>query len=118
MIIPGATGFLNRGLFGLLLACAVALAPGQPEQLNIEDLRAKIRKAVADGTTPSLAVAVARGGRILWSEGFGFADREARVPATADTSYSIASVTKPFTATAVMILEDRKSTRLNSSHRQ
>jgi len=78
------------------LACAVALAPSRREQLNIEDFRAKIRKIVADRATLSLVVAVARGGRILWSEGFGFADREARVPATADTPYSIASVTKPW----------------------
>jgi CubicO group peptidase (beta-lactamase class C family) len=81
---------------GLLLACADALAPSQREQLNIEDFRAKIRKIVADGATPSLVVTVARGGRILWSEGFGFDDREARVPATVDTPYSIASVTKPW----------------------
>jgi CubicO group peptidase (beta-lactamase class C family) len=62
------------------LACAVALAPSRREQLNIEDFGAKIRKIVDDRATLSLVVAVARGGRILWSEGFGFADREARVP--------------------------------------
>lgn len=113
MRIPRAKGAVNCGLFGLLVVCALALAPSQSPQLDVDDLRAKIRKAVADGTTPSLAVAVARGGRILWSEGFGYADREARVPATADTPYSIASVTKPFTATAVMILEQRQRVALD-----
>jgi hypothetical protein len=38
---------------GLLLAWTVALAPSQREQLNSEDFRAKIRKIVADGATPS-----------------------------------------------------------------
>ena len=96
-----------------LLLFAIAAAPSQRGELNIEEFRAKIRKIVGDGATPSLVVAVARGGRILWSEGFGFADREARVPATANTPYSIASVTKPFTATAVMILEERRRVSLD-----
>ena len=52
MMIHRATGIL-----GLLLACAVTLASSQRD-LNIEDFRTKIRKIVADGTTPSLAVAV------------------------------------------------------------
>jgi CubicO group peptidase (beta-lactamase class C family) len=55
---------------------------------------------VADGAAPSVAVAVARDGQILWSDAQGFADRDARIPATADTPYSVASLTKPFTATA------------------
>jgi CubicO group peptidase (beta-lactamase class C family) len=96
---------------GLLFASAVAAA--QREQLDVEKLRTKIQRIVADGTTPSLAVAVARDGRILWSEGFGFADRENQIPATADTPYSIASVTKPFTATAVMILQERQKLALD-----
>jgi CubicO group peptidase (beta-lactamase class C family) len=92
---------------GLLLACVVALAPSQPAQLDVEAFRTKIRKILADKAAPSLAVAVARNGEIVWSEAFGFADREARVPATAETPYSIASLSKPFTATALMILEER-----------
>jgi CubicO group peptidase (beta-lactamase class C family) len=100
------------GTIGLLLTCAVVLVPGgastsQHPPLNIDAFRARIQKILADGTAPSLAVAVARDGRILWSEGFGLADREARVPATAETPYSIASLTKPLTATALMILEER-----------
>jgi len=96
------------GTIALLLACAVVLAPSQRAQLNIEAFRTKIRKIVADGAAPSLPVAVARNGEIVWSEAFGFADREARVAATVETPYSIASLTKPFTATALMILEARQ----------
>ena len=108
--MPRAGGAADRGLIGLLglvVACAVALAPGQPQPLNVQALRERIQKLVSDGTTPSVAVAAARDGRILWSEAFGFADRDARVPSTVDTPYSIASGTKPFTATAVMILAER-----------
>jgi CubicO group peptidase (beta-lactamase class C family) len=89
------------GTIGLLLACAVVLAPSQRAQLNVEAFRTRILKILADGAAPSLAVAVARNGEIVWSDAFGFADREARVAATVETPYSIASLTKPFTATAL-----------------
>jgi CubicO group peptidase (beta-lactamase class C family) len=54
-----------------------------------------------------MAVAVARGGKILWEEGFGWADREGRVPATEHTMYPLASISKPITATALMVLRAR-----------
>jgi CubicO group peptidase (beta-lactamase class C family) len=98
---------------GLVLACGVGVTPTQQAPLNVEEFRQKIRKILADGTTPSMAVAVARDGRMIWSEGFGFADREAGVAATADTPYSVASVTKPFTATAIMILAERRKLTLD-----
>jgi len=63
-----------------------------------------IRDKVGPGGVPSMAVAVFRDGRIDWEEGFGWADREAGVAATADTVYSLASISKPFTATGLMVL--------------
>ena len=71
--------------------------------------------AVARGITadlaahslPSLAVAVARDGEVLWEQGFGWADREAQRPATAHTSYSLASISKPITATGLAVLVER-----------
>jgi CubicO group peptidase (beta-lactamase class C family) len=58
--------------------------------------------------TPSLAVAVARGNDILWEEGFGSIDGPGGTAATANTLYYAASVTKTITATALMILRERK----------
>ncbi len=51
-----------------------------------------------------MAVAVSRGDRIVWEEGFGWADRERHRPADANTMYSLASISKPLTATALMTL--------------
>ncbi|MCR9243779.1 MAG: serine hydrolase [bacterium] len=68
--------------------------------------RASIAQFVADDTTPSIAVAVHDGGRTIWAEGFGLADREREIPADADTIYRLASISKPFTATAIMQLVD------------
>jgi CubicO group peptidase (beta-lactamase class C family) len=70
-------------------------------------VRDLIRAKLVELSTPSLAVAVAQNGNILWEEGFGWADRENRVPASEHTMYSLASISKPITTTGLMILKER-----------
>ena len=79
-----------------------AIAPA-----TLDSLRAHIRRVLDSTRTPSVAVAVAKNGRIIWEEGFGFADVERRTPATPTTLYSMASNSKPMTATAVMKLAEQ-----------
>lgn len=50
---------------------------------------------------PGMSTVVIRDGEVLSARGFGYADLERRVPATADTLYHLASVTKTFTAVLV-----------------
>jgi len=50
---------------------------------------------------PGFALAVAVDGKIVWSEAFGYADLEAKRPATPETQFRIGSVSKPLTADAV-----------------
>jgi CubicO group peptidase (beta-lactamase class C family) len=64
---------------------------------------------------PSLAVAVAKEGNIIWEEAFGWANREKRIPATVETRYAIASVSKPLTALGVMVLVNRGLLKLDDS---
>jgi len=71
---------------------------------RFESIRQLIRQKLADHSTPSVAVAVAQHGKIVWEEGFGWANREEKIRATANTPYSLASVSKPFTATGLMTL--------------
>jgi len=52
-------------------------------------------------------VAVARDGQFLWEEGFGWAGKEQKRAATAHTPYPLGSVSKPITATAVLVLRER-----------
>lgn len=59
---------------------------------------------VAEGILPGAAVLVARGGRIAGEAYLGLAHTEQRRPVDAGTIWSLASITKPFTATAVMLL--------------
>jgi CubicO group peptidase (beta-lactamase class C family) len=62
---------------------------------------------LAAGHTFKGAVLVARGTEVLFSKGYGMADQKAGVPNTPDTLYRIGSVTKQFTALAVLKLQER-----------
>jgi len=74
---------------------------------QLEEVRAAIPGMLAEDGAASIAVAVARDGEIIWAEGFGWADRELRRPATEHTLYSLASISKPITATGLMVLVER-----------
>src|SRR5712692_1718146 len=71
---------------------------------RFDDIRGLIRKELAKSHMPSIAVAVAHDGKIIWEEGFGWADREKRIQATEHTMYPLASISKPITATGLMVL--------------
>jgi CubicO group peptidase (beta-lactamase class C family) len=53
---------------------------------------------------PGLAVAVAREGKLVKAEGYGLANVELGVPASAETVFEIGSITKQFTAALVLML--------------
>jgi CubicO group peptidase (beta-lactamase class C family) len=56
---------------------------------------------------PGMSLAVAREGRMVYHRGFGFRDRERRLPVTPDTIYGIGSITKSFTCVALLQLQER-----------
>ena len=57
---------------------------------------------MAEQHVPGLAVAVVDGDRVVWQQGFGSTDDDGATPVTADTIFSVQSMSKTFTATAVM----------------
>ena len=63
-----------------------------------------LRAQMAARHVPGLSVAVVRDGKVVLARGCGLANVELSVPATRDTVYQLASVTKQFTATAIMML--------------
>lgn len=79
----------------------------RPTNDQFDAIRVLIRTELEQRKVVSIAVAVAKDGEILWQEGFGWADKERRVPATEHTMYSLASISKPITATGVMVLKER-----------
>jgi CubicO group peptidase (beta-lactamase class C family) len=68
---------------------------------------------VKEHRLPGAAVGVVHEGELAWAGGVGFADRASRRPSDPKTLYRIASITKTFTATAVMQLRDAGSLALD-----
>lgn len=63
---------------------------------------------------PGVAVAVVQAGEVLHARGYGYANLEWSEPITMDTVFGIGSLTKPFTATAIMLLEREGALRLDA----
>lgn len=78
-----------------------------------DSVRVFIRRIMDEHAVPSIAVAVARDGKIIWEEGFGWADRERKIAATPHMMYSLASISKPMTATAILKLVERGTVQLD-----
>ena len=90
-----------------LAALATAVAPGQAEGDLEATVDALVAEVMADGEVPGISVAISRAGRAILAKGYGEADVENAVPATESTVYRIGSVTKQFTAAAIMLLVER-----------
>jgi CubicO group peptidase (beta-lactamase class C family) len=76
---------------------------GAEEDVQTKQLDAMLTKSVTPGQ-PGLAVLVKKDGRVLFEKGYGVRKIGAAAPITSDTDFRLASVTKQFTAMAVMLL--------------
>ncbi|HLL39600.1 MAG TPA: serine hydrolase domain-containing protein, partial [Rubrobacteraceae bacterium] len=77
--------------------------------MSIEALEAFLREKTETNSVPGLSVLVDKGDRVVWAQGFGFADLATSTPTTPKTMYLWFSMTKIATATAVVKLaEDGK----------
>ena len=72
-----------------------------------------IREQMRQWNIPGLSLVVVRDGKIIKAQGYGLANVELNVPATAETVYEIGSVTKQFTSTATMLLVEEKKIELD-----
>jgi CubicO group peptidase (beta-lactamase class C family) len=100
-------GARARRLVGVLL---VLLAPPLAVADSVDDyIRAEMQKR----QIPGLALAVVKNGAVVKLQGYGMANLEHDVPVTPDTVFELASVTKQFTATAIMLLVEEGKARLD-----
>jgi CubicO group peptidase (beta-lactamase class C family) len=94
-------------LFGLcwilFMVTGIAGAGDDPRSVKVDALF----KAVTGDKTPGASVLVIHNGVVVYKKAYGMADVDARIANTPATRFLLASVTKLFTATAVMQLQDR-----------
>ena len=76
-----------------------------PDRLTAK-LEQLLAAAQREKRAPSVAAAVLRDGAVIWESAVGVADVEGGVEATPDTQYRVGSITKTFTAVAIMQLRD------------
>ncbi len=90
----------------LVLVTLTSLAPlgAQHRFANTARVAEEVRNELG---APGMSVAVGIDDELVWSSGFGLADVENKVPASGNTVYRIASISKTFAATAVLLLVDR-----------
>jgi len=86
-----------------VLSWAQTKPVAQTEQ-QIEKFDSLVREKMSANHIPGLSLAVVRDGKIIIAKGYGMANLELSTPANEKTAFAIYSVTKPFTAMAVMML--------------
>jgi D-alanyl-D-alanine carboxypeptidase len=99
------------------LALALAFAPRGAQAQDSAAVATAIDRTLTEAypaNGPGAAILVARGGRVLLRKGYGLANVERGTAVTPETVFRIASVTKVFTATAVLMLADQGRIALDS----
>jgi CubicO group peptidase (beta-lactamase class C family) len=92
----------------LTLATSVVIAQELPSSVS-DYVKAEMERQ----HIPGLSLLVAKGGRVILAQGFGFANVELQVPVKPETIFQSGSVGKQFTATAVMMLVEEGKVSLD-----
>lgn len=109
----------TRKVLSLCVAVVLAgcICPAQDDTFPAEQ-RAAIDKVVQETLTrsgvPSASVAVVKDGRLAYARAYGLANIEGKKPATAEMRYSIGSISKQFTAAAVVMLAEEGKLSLDN----
>lgn len=113
------TSTLSARQLCLLLTFAMGIhpAPSRSEQQPSKALSSQIDAYIATLVSSNNfagVVLVAKGDEVLFQKGYGEADVEHHVPNSPQTRFHVASVSKPFTAAAILLLAERGQIDLNA----
>lgn len=107
---------MNRlPIFALLMVWQITTAQ---TKIGYDDLKSKahgffINKLKSDNIV-GVSAAIVMDGKVIWTNGFGYANRDRKVPMTPETVVNIGSVTKTFTSLAVMQLNEKGKLDINN----
>jgi CubicO group peptidase (beta-lactamase class C family) len=103
---------ITPAFLALLMSCSSATSPEMIEA-DVDEIMHEY-----SGTgSPGASVLVFRDGRPIFRKSYGLADVAARTAATSHTNYRLASITKQFTAAAILILEGKGTLSLDDAVR-
>lgn len=101
--------FLLSGVMAVCTLATTGLARAQtatPTPFPSVVVDRLVQNSLKFTKTPSMAVAVVENGKVVYARGFGLRDENLKLAANADTHYEIGSMTKQFTAAAILQLRD------------
>jgi CubicO group peptidase (beta-lactamase class C family) len=99
----------------LASALATTAAHAQDNRALVRYIDSVANAAIVEKRTAGVSIAVVKNGKPILVKGYGFADLENDVPATAGTVYRIGSVTKQFTSAAIMRLMEQGKLSLDDT---
>ena len=90
----------------------------RPESVGVSSARLDrlaqvIRRSVDEGRMPGAVVAIARRGKLVYHEAFGYVDKSTNTPMPKDAIFALASMTKPMVAVATLMLSEEGTLLLN-----
>ena len=118
----GAAAALASGALLLLLTAQAEPPKPKPEvdlpvsgkaNPNLASFDRVMEKVIREHHVPGAALAVAHNGRIVYARGYGYADRDKKEAVEPNSLFRIASISKPFTAAAVLQLVQSGKLHLN-----
>ena len=114
------------GIFTYMTLTATPIHPSEQEVSSVpeaapprkwteaaEQARQIVRASVVEQNLPGISVAVGVGGDVVWSEGFGWADLENKVPVGPQTRFKIATVSTVLTSAGVGVLLEKRLLNLD-----
>ena len=100
-------GFISSVIILINLMVSIHLQAQENSKIpGLDNCISSIFKNLQIGTMPGASVLVAQNGDIVYQKGFGYADIEKKIPVTPDTKFKIGSVSKQFTAVAILKLQE------------
>jgi CubicO group peptidase (beta-lactamase class C family) len=92
-----------------MVSIPVEIAPGQKVkhdsfQAAISRFEARLAQDVAEDSIGSISAGVVVGRKVVWTNGFGWADIERKIPTSTGTIYRTGSISKSFTAVLMMLM--------------
>lgn len=117
-----ATGLALAALAPLVACGTPAPRPGPVARGDVEavtrQVQALVQHEMREQKLAGLSIALVSDQRVVWAQGFGWADAKAKQPATPQTLYRVGSISKLFTATAVMQLVEQGRLKLDEPVQQ
>ena len=111
---------MKKNILFILLILSVGLSSPQAQPVSLDASTSAaidryLTEEMKERQIPGLALAVCYRGKILKEQGYGLADVKNQVPVTPETVFELASITKQFTASAIMLLKQEGKVQLDES---